>query len=127
MVPPTNTPTNMPTNTPTDSFINLTHAMLLAIALVYLLIVIQVRLLLVTGRALDLSALIVLRMQRGIVGTNAIMLRDFAVVTTAIVLREIAQHEIEAGADVRTALIQGGRTRVCPVAMPSTARARARS
>jgi hypothetical protein len=31
---PTNTPTDMPTNTRTDSFINLTHAMLVAIALV---------------------------------------------------------------------------------------------
>jgi hypothetical protein len=56
MVPPTNTPTDKPTNTPTDSFINLTQAMLVAIALVYLLIVILFRLLLVTGRALDLSA-----------------------------------------------------------------------
>jgi hypothetical protein len=43
MVPPTNTPTDMPTNTPTDSFINLAHAMLVAIGLVYLIIVILFR------------------------------------------------------------------------------------
>jgi multidrug efflux pump subunit AcrB len=83
MVPPTNTPTDMPTNTPTDSFINL----------------------LVTGRVLDLSALIVLLMLRSIVVTNTIVLRDLAVVTNATVLRDFVQREIEAGADVRTALV----------------------
>ena len=39
-----------------------------------------------TGRALDLSALIGLRMRRGIVVTNTIVLLD------------LAQHKIEAGA-----------------------------
>ena len=59
----------------------------------------------VTGHALDLSALIGLLMPRGIVVTNATVLRDFV------------QREIEAGADVRTALIQGGRTHVRPILM----------
>jgi hypothetical protein len=48
----------------------------------------------VTGRALDLSALISMLMLRSIVGTNAIALRDLAVVTNAIVLREITQHSV---------------------------------
>jgi multidrug efflux pump subunit AcrB len=43
-----------------------------------------------------------------------LMLRDF-VVTNAIVLHDLAQHKIEASADVRTALIQGDRTHVCPI------------
>jgi multidrug efflux pump subunit AcrB len=58
-----------------------------------------------TGRALDLSALIGLLMLRGIVVTNAIVLRD------------LAQHKTEARADVRTALMQGGRMRVRPMLM----------
>jgi hydrophobic/amphiphilic exporter-1 (mainly G- bacteria), HAE1 family len=36
------------------------------------------------------------------------------VVTNAIVLLDLVQHRIEAGDDVRTAPIQGGRTRVRP-------------
>jgi hypothetical protein len=45
-----------------------------------------------------------------IVVINATVLLDFAVVTNAIVLRDLAQHKIEASADVRTAPIQGDRT-----------------
>ena len=60
----------------------------------------------VTGRALNLSALIVL-----------LMLRDLAVVTNAIVRLNLTQHKIEAGADVRTVLTQGGRTHVHPTLM----------
>jgi multidrug efflux pump subunit AcrB len=74
----------------------------------------------VTGQALDLSALIVLLtliMLTGIVVTNAIMLRDLAVVTNAVVLRDLMQHGIEASADVRTVLIQGGRTHMRPILM----------
>jgi hypothetical protein len=51
----------------------------------------------VTGHTLDLSALIGMLMLSGIVVTNAIVLLD------------LVQHKIEAGDDVRTALIQGGR------------------
>jgi multidrug efflux pump subunit AcrB len=54
----------------------------------------------VTGHALDLSASIGMPMLIDIVVTNAIVL-----------------HEIEAGADVRAALIQGGRTHVRPTLM----------
>src|SRR5438067_2226337 len=100
--------------------------MLLAIGLVYLLMVILFRSLLepfvilralslavagaitalaVTGRALDLSALISIGMP---------MLIDI-VVTNAIVLLNLAQHKIKAGADVRTALMQGSYTRVRPI------------
>jgi multidrug efflux pump subunit AcrB len=53
----------------------------------------------------------------GIVMTNAIVLRDLAVVTNAIVLRDLAQHKIETGADVRMVLTQGGRTHVHPTLM----------
>jgi hypothetical protein len=35
--------------------------------------------------------------------------------TNAIVLRDLAQHKIEAGADVRTVLTQGGRTHVAGI------------
>ena len=52
----------------------------------------------VTGRTLDLSALIGLLMLHDIVVTNGIVL-----------------PEIEAGADVRTALVQSGRTHVRPI------------
>jgi hydrophobic/amphiphilic exporter-1 (mainly G- bacteria), HAE1 family len=82
--------------------------MLVAIGLVYLLMVILFALLLagigafvalaVTSRARDLSAIIGLLMLRGIVITNAIVLLD------------LVQHNIEAGDDVRTVLIQGSRT-----------------
>jgi Cu/Ag efflux pump CusA len=58
-----------------------------------------------TGRVLDLSALIVLLMLRGIVVTNTIVLLD------------LAQHTIEAGGDVRTLLIQGDRTHAHPILM----------
>jgi hydrophobic/amphiphilic exporter-1 (mainly G- bacteria), HAE1 family len=96
-----------------------------AIGLVYLLMVILFRSLLVpmtilvalpravtgafvalaaTGRARDLSALIGLLMLTGIVVTNAIVL-----------------HKIEASADVRTVLIQGGRTRMRPILMTAAA------
>jgi hypothetical protein len=49
-----------------------------------------------TGRALDLSALADLLMPRGIVVTNAIVLRD------------LAQREIEAGADLRRVRTDAG-------------------
>ena len=58
-----------------------------------------------TGRALDLFALIGLLMLSGIVVTNAIVLGD------------LAQHKIEARADVRTALMQSGRTRLRSILM----------
>jgi hypothetical protein len=88
--------------------------MLVAIGVVYLLMVILFRSLLVpvvilytlplvvigcfvslamTGRALDLSTLTGLRMQIGIIVTNA------------IVLLALVQHKVEAGDDVRTALL----------------------
>jgi hypothetical protein len=88
------------------------------VGLVYLLVVILFALLAVigafvalavTGHALDLSALIGLLMLRGIVVTNAIVLLDLML------------HEIEAGAHVRTALIQGGRTRVRRILMTAAA------
>jgi multidrug efflux pump subunit AcrB len=64
----------------------------------------------VTGRALDLSALIGLLMLTGIVVTNAIVLLD------------LVQHKIEASADVRTsALALGGHTHVCPILMTAIA------
>jgi AcrB/AcrD/AcrF family len=109
----------------TDSFATMASAMLVTIGLVYLILVILVRLLLVplvilctlllavvgafvalavTGRALDLSALVGLLMLSDIVITNAIVL-----------------HGIEAGADVRTALMQGGRTHVRPILMTTAA------
>jgi multidrug efflux pump subunit AcrB len=100
---------------------------LVAIRLVYLILVILVRLLrvpvgiffalplvvigactalAVTGRALNLSVLADLRMLRAIAVTNATVLRDLAVATNAIVLLALVQYKIEAGADVRTTLIQ---------------------
>jgi HAE1 family hydrophobic/amphiphilic exporter-1 len=60
----------------------------------------------VTGHALDLSALIGLLMLIDIVVINATMLLDLAVATNAIVLLDLVQYKIEAGADVRTTLIQ---------------------
>jgi HAE1 family hydrophobic/amphiphilic exporter-1 len=114
----------------TDSFANMALAMLVAIGLVYLIMVILFRSLLVplvilfslplaaigafialavTGNELDLSALIGMLMLIGIVVTNAIVLLD------------LVQHKIEAGASVRTALIQGGRTRVRPILMTAAA------
>jgi HAE1 family hydrophobic/amphiphilic exporter-1 len=113
-----------------DSFVNMAYAMLVAIGLVYLIMVILFRSLLVpvvilcalplavigafialavTGRELDLSALIGLLMLIGIVVTNAIVLLD------------LVQHRIEAGDDLRTALLQGGRTRVRPILMTAAA------
>jgi HAE1 family hydrophobic/amphiphilic exporter-1 len=56
-----------------------------------------------TGCQLGLSALI-----------GLLMLIDI-VVTNAIVLLDLVQHKIEAGEDVRTVLIQGGRTWVRPI------------
>ena len=61
------------------------------------------------SHALDLSTLIGLPMLRGIVLTNAIVLLD------------LVQHKVEAGDDVRTALLQGGRTRVRPILMTAAA------
>jgi HAE1 family hydrophobic/amphiphilic exporter-1 len=105
-------------------------AMLVAIGLVYLVLVILFRSLLVpfvilfalplaligalvglavTGRALDLSALIGTLMLIGVVVTNAIVLLD------------LVQHKMDAGDDLRTALVQGGRTRVRPILMTATA------
>ena len=59
----------------------------------------------VTGRVLDLSALIVLLMLRSIVVTNAVVLLD------------LMQHKIEASADVRTLVIQGGRAHAHSILM----------
>ena len=59
-----------------------------------------------TGHALDLSALIGLLMLIDIVVINATVLLDLAVATIAIVLLDLVQYKIEAGADVRTTLIQ---------------------
>ena len=105
----------------TDGFVNMACAMLVVLGLVYLIMVILFYVLLVllviffalplvvigdfvslaaTGCALDLSSIIGLRMLRAIAVTNAIVLLD------------LAQHKIEADADVRMVLIQGGRTRV---------------
>jgi hypothetical protein len=91
----------------TDSFATMAYAMFVAIDLVYLIVVLLVYLLLVplvivfalplvviggfvslaaTSRVLDLSAIIGLLMLRGIVVTDAIVLGNLAVVTTAIVL-----------------------------------------
>jgi len=125
-----------------DSFVTITYAMLVGIGLVYLLMVILFRSLLVpvliffalplvviggfvslavTGHALDLSALVGLLMLRGIVVTNALVLRDLAVATNAIMLLDLTQHRVEAGDDVRTVLIQGSRTRVRSILMTATA------
>jgi HAE1 family hydrophobic/amphiphilic exporter-1 len=62
-----------------------------------------------TGCQLGLSALI-----------GLLMLIDI-VVTNAIVLLDLVQHKIEAGEDVRTVLIQGGRTWVRPILMTAAA------
>jgi multidrug efflux pump subunit AcrB len=43
------------------------------------------------------------------------------VVTNAIVLLGLMQHKIGAGADVRTVLIQGHRTHVCPILITAAA------
>jgi len=114
----------------TDSLINMVYAMLVAIGLVYLIMVILFRSLLVpfvilfalplavigalvalavTGRELDLSALIGMLMLIGIVVTNAIVLLD------------LVQHRVERGEDLRTALIEGGGTRVRPILMTALA------
>jgi hydrophobic/amphiphilic exporter-1 (mainly G- bacteria), HAE1 family len=110
----------------TDSFVTMASAMLVAIGLVYLLMVILFRSLLepvvilfalplavinafvalaVTGRAPDLSALIGLLMPIGTAVTNATMLLD------------LVQHKIEASADARMVLIQGGCTWKRPILM----------
>jgi hydrophobic/amphiphilic exporter-1 (mainly G- bacteria), HAE1 family len=101
-----------------DSFLNMAFAMLVAIGLVYLIMVVLFRSLLVPvvilcplplaviGHALDLSALIGLLMLIDIVVINATVLLDLAVATNAIVLLDLVQYKIEAGADVRTTLIQ---------------------
>jgi multidrug efflux pump subunit AcrB len=109
------------------------YAMLAAIGLVYPVVVILVCLLVVPvvililfalplavfggfvslaaiGHALDLSALIVLP-----------MLGEIAVGTNAIGLRDLAQHKIEAGADVRRVLVQSSRTRLRCILMTATA------
>ena len=81
--------------------------MLVTIGLVYMIMVILFGSLLVPF--VILSVLIGLLMLRGIVVTNAIVLLD------------LVQHRIEAGADLRTALLQGGRTRVRPILMTAAA------
>src|SRR5918911_315769 len=99
------------------------YAMLVRIGLVYLLLVLLVTFfalpqvvigcfvsLAATGHARDLSALIGLLMLIDIVVINAIVLRDLAVATNAILLLDLVQHKIEASADVRTVLTQSGRT-----------------
>ncbi len=113
-----------------DGFINMGIAMLVAIGLVYLIMVVLFRSLLipfvilfslplavigalvglaVTHKTLDLSALIGMLMLIGIVVTNAIVLLD------------LVQHKVESGEDLRTALIEGGRTRVRPILMTAAA------
>jgi multidrug efflux pump subunit AcrB len=80
----------------TDSFVNMAYTMLVATGLIYVLLVAPVIFfmlplvviggfvsLAIISRALDLSALIVLLMLRGIVVTNTIVLRDLAVVSNA--------------------------------------------
>ena len=74
------------------------------IGLVYMIMVILFGSLLVPF--VILSVLIGLLMLIDIVVTNAIVLRDLAVATNAIVLLDLVQYKIEAGADVRTTLIQ---------------------
>jgi hypothetical protein len=76
----------------TDGFVTMVHAMLVSIGAFVAVAV--------TGRALDLSALISMLMLRSIVVTNATVLRDLAVVTNATVLRDFVQREIEASDDV---------------------------
>jgi HAE1 family hydrophobic/amphiphilic exporter-1 len=114
----------------TDSLINMAYAMLVAIGLVYVVMVILFRSLLVpfvilfalplaaigalialfvTQHELDLSAMVGMLMLIGIVVTNAIVLLD------------LVQHKIDAGDDLHTALIEGGRTRVRPILMTATA------
>jgi HAE1 family hydrophobic/amphiphilic exporter-1 len=103
----------------TDGFVNMAYAVQVAIGLVYLLLVIFFALPLVvitgfvslatTGRALDLSTLIGLLMLRGIVVTNA------------VVLLTLVQHKIETSDDVRTVLVQGGRTGVRSILMTAAA------
>jgi len=113
-----------------EGFINMGIAMLVAIGLVYLIMVVLFRSLLipfvilfslplavigalvglaVTGKTLDLSALIGMLMLIGIVVTNAIVLLD------------LVQHKVEAGEPLHQALIEGGRTRVRPILMTATA------
>ncbi len=113
-----------------DGFINMGIAMLVAIGLVYLIMVVLFRSLLipfvilfslplavigalvglaVTGKTLDLSALIGMLMLIGIVVTNAIVLLD------------LVQHKVEVGEELHQALIEGGRTRVRPILMTATA------
>jgi hypothetical protein len=105
-----------------DNFVNMAYTMLVAIGLN--MVIFFALPLAVVGTFVSLAAtvhergqiaLIDLLMLRGIVGTNAIM------------LREIEQHTIEASADVRTAMIQGGRTRLHSILMTATATILARS
>src|SRR5437588_4119839 len=56
----------------------------------------------------------------GVCGISLLMLIGI-VVTNAIVLLDLVQHRIEAGADVRTVLMQRGRTRVRPILMTAAA------
>jgi multidrug efflux pump subunit AcrB len=78
--------------------------MLVTIGLVYMIMVILFGSLLVPF--VILSVLIGLLMLIDIVVINATVLLDLAVATNAIVLLDLVQHKIEAGADVRTALMQ---------------------
>ena len=107
---------------------------MVTIGLVYMIIVILFGSLLVPFVILfPLIGLLMLIMLTGIVVTNVIMLRDLMVVTNATVLRDFAvvtnvtvllnltQHKIEAGADVRTALVQSGRAHMRPMLMTAAA------
>jgi HAE1 family hydrophobic/amphiphilic exporter-1 len=118
----------------TDGFVNMAEAMLVVIGLVYLLLVPLVIFfalppavigafvsLAATGHVRDLSALIGLLMLIDIVDINATVLLTLAVTTNAIVLLDLVRHKIETGADVRTALTRGGRTRVRPIVMTAAA------
>src|ERR671931_2477765 len=76
------------------------------IGLVYMIMVILFGSLLVPF--VILSVLIGLLMLIDIVVINATVLLDLAVATNAIVLLDLVLYKIEAGADVRTTLIQDG-------------------
>jgi HAE1 family hydrophobic/amphiphilic exporter-1 len=109
---------------------NMAYAMLIAIGTVYLLMVFLFRSLLVpfvilfslplavigalialaiTGRELDMSAMIGVLMLIGVVVTNAVVLLD------------LVQQKLDRGLALYDALVQGGRTRVRPILMTASA------
>ncbi len=105
-------------------------AMLVAIGLVYLILVMLFRSLLVPFVILfalplavigALIALAVTRMELDLSALIGLLMLIGVVVTNAIVLLDLVQHKLESGDDLRTALIQGGRTRVRPILMTATA------